>query len=183
MASYQELIDRYGSSDAPETRVQVAVALSRKGMRLAKMGRAEETLRTCEELEERIDAMAENERTQGKWQVLSVRALALMIQQKQAAAMAAFRSAYAVFPLNDPAVRSEMLWLVLDLIAAGASEHDLVEILTSDGTKSDALEPLIVALRQRGGETVRAPEEVLEIAADVRQRIEEAMAEGFPVAS
>ena len=127
--------------------------------------------------------MTENQITWSKWQVLGLRALALMVQQKQSAAMAAFRSAYAVFPLNDTAVLNEILRLVLNLIAAGASEHDLVEILMSDGTKSGALAPLIVALRQRGGETVRAPTEVLEIAADVRKRIEEATAEGFPVAS
>ena len=54
----------------------------------------------------------------------------------------------------------EMLWLVSDLVAAGASAHELVEILTSDEAKSGALAPLIVALRQRAGETVRAPAEV-----------------------
>ena len=183
MASHQELIDRYGSSDSPETRMHVVDALTCKGARLAEMGRTEEALHVCEELEGRIDTWAENERTWSKWQVLGVRALALMIQQKRSVALAAFRSAYDVFPLNDTVVLNEILKLVLNLIAAGASEHDLVEILTSDGTKSDALEPLIVALRQRGGETVRAPEEVLEIAADVRQRIEEVIAEGFPVAS
>ena len=183
MASHQELIDRYGSSDAPETRMQVVDALTCKGARLAEMGRAEEALHVCEELEGRIDTWAENERTWSKWQVLGVRALALMIQQKQPAALAAFRSAYAVFPLNDTVVLNEILKLVLNLIAAGASEPDLVEILMSDGTKSEALAPLIVALRQRGGETVRAPAEVLEVAADVRQRIEEAVAGGFPVAS
>ena len=183
MASYQELIDRYGSSDAPETRTQVAIALGCKGIRLAEMGRAEEALHTCEEFEGRIDALTENQITWGEWLVRGIQALALMVQQKQPAAMAAFRSAYAVFPPNDTAVLNEMLRLVLDLIAAGASEHDLVEILMSDGAKSGALAPLIVALRQRGGETVRAPTEVLEIAADVRTRIEEAMAEGFPVAS
>ena len=183
MASHQELIDRYGSSDAPETRMHVVDALTCKGARLAEMGRAEEALHVCEELEGRIDTWAENERTWSKWQVLGVRALALMIQQKRSAALAAFRSAYAVFPLNDTVVLNEILKLVLDLIAAGASEHDLVEILTSDSTKSEALAPLIVALRQRSGETVRAPTEVLEVAADVRQRIEEAIAEGFPVAS
>ena len=183
IASYQELIDRYGSSDTPETRVQVAVALSYKGMRLAEIGRAEEALHTCEELEERIDALVENGIPWGEWQVRGIRTLVLMVQQKKLAAMAAFRSAYAVFPLNDTVVLNEMLWLVPHLIAAGASEHDLVEILTSDGAKSGALEPLIVALRQRGGETVRAPTEVLEIAADVRTRIEEATAEGVPAAS
>ena len=183
MASYQELIDRYGSSDTPETRIQVVIALGCKGMRLVENGRAEEALHVCEELEGRIDALAENEMPWGKGQVLGVRALALMVQQKKSAAMAAFRSAYAVFPPNDTAVLNEMLRLVLDLIAAGASEHDLVEILMSDGAKSGALAPLIVALRQRGGAAVRAPTEVLEIAADVRTRIEEATAEGFPVAS
>ena len=183
MASYQELIDRYGSSDTPETRMQVAIALGCKGIRLAQMGRAEEALHTCEEFEGRIDALTENQITWGEWLVRGIQALALMVQQKQPAAMAAFRSAYAVFPPNDTAVLNEMLRLVLDLIAAGASEHDLVEILMSDGAKSGALAPLIVALRQRGGETVRAPTEVLEIAADVRTRIEEAMAEGFPAAS
>lgn len=106
-----------------------------------------------------------------------------MIQQKRPAALTAFRSAYAVFPLNDMVVLNEMLRLVLNLIAAGASEYDLVEILASDGTKSEALASLIVALRQRGGETVRAPAEVLEVAADVHERIEEAIAEGLPVAS
>ena len=183
MASHQELIDRYGSSDAPETRVQVAIALTCKGARLAQMGRTEEALHVCEELEGRIDTLADNEKTWGKWQVLGVRALALMIQQKQPAALAAFRSAYAVFPLNDTVVLNEILKLVLNLIAAGASEHDLFEILMGDKTKSDALAPLIVALRQRGGETVRAPTEVLEVAADVRKRIEEAIAEGLPAAS
>ena len=33
--------------------------------------------------------------------------------------------------------------------------------------------PLTIALRQRDGETVRAPAEVLEVAADVRKRIDE----------
>ena len=183
IASYQELIDRYGSSDTPETRMQVAIALTCKGARLAQLGRTEEALHVCEELEGRIGTLAENERIWSQWQVPSVRALALMIQQKQPAALAAFRSAYAVFPTDDTSMLNEMLKLVLNLIAAGASEHDLVEILTSDGTKSDALAPLIVALRQRDGETVRAPAEVLEVAADVRKRIEEAIAEGFPIAS
>ena len=66
----------------------------------------------------------------------------------------------------------QMLDHMMDLIAVGASEGDLIDILSSDGKKSDALKPFIVALRQRIGETVRAPIEVLEIAQDIRQRIE-----------
>ena len=63
--------------------------------------------------------------------------------------MEAFRSAYYAFVLDNEKMTQEMLWVVPDLIAAGASAHELVEILTSDEAKSDALAPLIVALRQR----------------------------------
>ena len=65
------------------------------------------------------------------------------------------------------------MWRVIDLIASGVSKRDFVEILSEDGEKEGALMPLIIALRQRMGEDVRAPEEVLEVAADIRERIEE----------
>ena len=64
------------------------------------------------------------------------------------------------------------MWRVIDLIASGVSDRVLVVIL-EDGEKEGALMPLIIALRGRMGEDVRAPEEVLEVAADIRERIEE----------
>ena len=66
-----------------------------------------------------------------------------------------------------------MMWCVIDLIASGVSERVLVEILSEDGEKEGALMPLIIALLQRTGEDVRAPAEVLEVAADIRELIEE----------
>ena len=68
----------------------------------------------------------------------------------------------------------EMQRIVPDLIAKGASTRDLADILLSDKEKSAALAPLIVALVQHTGESVRAPKEVLEVAADIRERIEKA---------
>ena len=98
------------------------------------------------------------------------------------ATMDAFRSAYAAFlPNND--TMHEILRLVPELIATGVSAYDLIEILSSDKAKSDALVPLIVVLRQHIGEAVRAPVEVLEVAADIRERIEARAAKGTPVAS
>ena len=67
--------------------------------------------------------------------------------------------------------RINPLRLVLNLVVAGASAHDLVEILSSDGVKSETLTPLVVVLRQYTGETVRAPDEVLQVAEDIRERI------------
>ena len=72
----------------------------------------------------------------------------------------------------------EMLRLVPELIAAGAAEQNLVEILTGNDRKSYTLRPMIVALQQREGETVRAPAEVLQVADDLRKSIEERIAKG-----
>ena len=85
--------------------------------------------------------------------------------------MDAFHSAYAAFVPGDETMMREMIEIVPDLIVSGASEHDLVEILSSDKEKSDSLTPLVVALRQSIGEEVRASPEVLEVAADIRKFI------------
>ena len=97
------------------------------------------------------------------------------------ATMEAFRSAYAAFLPNDEITMHEVLRLVPELIATGASAHDLVDILSSDKAKAEALAPLIVALRQHTGEAVRAPVEILEVAADIRELIEARAAKGAPV--
>ena len=65
-----------------------------------------------------------------------------------------------------------MVRLVPNLLAAGASERELVAVLLTERAKSSALAPLIVALRERQGETVRASAEVREVADDVKECIE-----------
>ena len=97
--------------------------------------------------------------------------------------MEAFRSAYAAFLPNDEITMHEILRLVPNLIATSASAHELVDILLSDRDKSGTLVPLIVALRQHTGEEVRAPVEILEVAADIRERIKVRAAKGAPVPS
>ena len=74
---------------------------------------------------------------------------------------------------GDKRMIREILDLVPDSIAAGVAAQELVVILSSDGAKAAALTPLLVALNQFAGETVRAPEEILEVAADIRERIQE----------
>lgn len=95
-----------------------------------------------------------------------------VVRGDRSAATAAFRSAYATFVPDKEEDLRMMIETVPDLIAVGVSERDLVEILSSDREKSAKLAPLVVALRQRTGEEVRAPIEVLEVAADIIQRIE-----------
>ena len=136
-------------------------------------GHAADALRTCEELEGRLGALSSDEENEFAWRAMCMRTAVLLIQRKRQAAVDAFRSAYGMSVPGNEMMLKKLLQLVPALIAAGVSEHDLIEILLSDRTKSDAFLSLVVALRQRAGEAVRAPTEVLEVAEDVRKRIEE----------
>ena len=176
LASYDEVIARFGDSDAPYLQVLVALALSQKGIGQINMDHVEEALHTCEEIEKRLGALTGNEKIEFTWRVRYVRAFALLVQKKYRVAMDVFRSAYAAFPLNNEVTMDEMQKIVPDFIANGASERELLEILSSDREKADALVPLIVALRLRTGEEVRAPVEVLEVAKDINKDIERRMA-------
>ena len=171
IATFDEVIERFGASEAPEIQVLVARALGYKGVRQTEIRRAEEALHTCEELERRLGTLTGNEEIEFTWCARWVRTKALLVQEKTQAAMDAFRFAYAVFVPGNKKMMHEMLRLVLNLVVAGASAHDLVEILSSDGAKSETLTPLVVVLRQYTGETVRAPDEVLQVAEDIRERI------------
>ena len=178
IAAYDEVIEHFGSQE------DVTIALSYKGMRKAEIGRAEEALQACEELERRLCTLPAGDwKTWLEWRTMCVRALALMGQKKGRGPMDTFRSAYAAFLPNNEITMHEMQRIVPELVATGASAHELVDILLSDKSKSDALVPLIVALRQHTGEAVRAPVEVLEVAADIRERIEARAAKGAPVTS
>ena len=176
--AYDEVIARFGTSDTPDLQEQVAWTLFKKGMRQIETGRAEEALNTCEELELRLGALTENEKNVFTWRAVCVRTLALLVQERYQDAMDIFCSAYNVFVPSNETMMYEMQRIVPELIATGASAHDLVEILSSNKAKSGSLAPLIVALRQHIGEEVRAPAEVLEVAVDIRERIEARAANG-----
>ncbi len=173
IASWKEIVIRYGNSADIDLQRFVTGVLIDKGRCQAEVGRADEALNVCEQLEYRSRALHENEKSQIAWLALCIRVLALIVKKETVAAMNAFCSVYAGFsPKNEIGVK-EMLRLVSNLVAAGASEVELVAVLSTDPTKSAALTPLIVALRERQGETVRAPAEVREVAADVREQIDE----------
>lgn len=179
IATYDEIITRFGRNDAPEVQALVAWALGNKGEGHVEGGHAEEALHACEELERRLDALTGMEKAMLEWQARCIRTKALLMQENVRAALAAFRSAYAVFVPDDIIMMSEMLHLVPDAIALGAAVSDLADILSSDRVKADALVPLIVALREYDtGEAERAPEEVREVAADVIERIEQRIEAG-----
>ncbi len=177
IASYQELIDVLGDDDGH--REELALAAGLRNLRQAEMGRTEEALQGCMDLEKSLGSLDGGGRAWTMWLGLCARAMVLAVQH-DASAVGAFRSAYTGLPTGGSQFATgSMIRLVLNLIAVGASESVLLEVLSSDNSKSRALAPLIAALRERGGEVVRGPTEVLEVAADVRKRIEEKAAKGI----
>ena len=177
LAAYDDLVARFGASNVAELQVQVAKALLNKGAQQIEIGRAEEALRTSDELDRRFAAVTDDEPSALaflRWQTKWMRTHALLVRDEHPAALSVFRSVCAMFVVGNEAMLREMLARVPILIAAGAPERDLVEILSADSQTADALAPLVVALRRLAGEPVRAPAEVLEVAADICKDIEEA---------
>ncbi|MDE0156211.1 MAG: hypothetical protein OXS28_11455 [Gammaproteobacteria bacterium] len=171
---YDEVVERFGRSDSPDIQWAVAWALSSKSMGLIQNLYTDEALHTCDELEGRLGVyLTGDTEVKFRWQVLCLRTEALQLQGETQAALEVFRHAYATFKPDDETMVQEIIRIVLNLIAAGASEYDLVETLSGDSAKSATLEPLVIALRQYAGESVRAPVEMLEVAEDIRNRINE----------
>ena len=174
MAAYDEVVERYGARvDLWLLQRQVAAALIHKMELQTDAGNAVSALRTYDKLEPilaRLDPVMKNKLT---WQAMRARTQALFVERDFPLLIDTFRSLYDVLVPGDETMIREMLDLVSESIVAGLAARELVEILSSDGTKAAAFTPLLIALNQYAGETVRAPDEVLEVASDIRERIQE----------
>ena len=167
----EEVDKRFGSSDMLEHRVQIARALADKGMRLNKIGMPEKALETCEKLEAQLDALTGYDYACLEWHAINIRTAAYLLLKRRNLAIDVLRSAYSSCDCDNNVAYRGLIQLVFNSVVAGAPEKDLVEILRRDRAKSVSLEPVVVALRQRNGETVHASDEVLEVAEDVLERI------------
>ena len=177
IATYDEVVSRFGDSQVPELQVDVARALANMGVAQIRLGCAKDALGTSAVLKRRYGALTDHNDIVLEWQAMWIRAKALLLQGKSSVAMKAFQSMYAVFRFGEGTMLNDVLKLVPELIASGVSERELLELVTSDPEKVDALGPLVVALRKRVGDEVRAPAEVIEVADDILEMIEATMEE------
>ena len=173
MAAHDMVIQRFGSSHVSELQTLAAHALFNKGATQVRLGSLQEALHTWDELQRKFHALQNNAGIAFGWLAMRMKSLALLVQGNHSAAMEEFRSVYAGFVSGNEVGMGMMVEDVTNFIALGASEHELIEIVSSDEEKAATLAPLVVALRRQGGEDVRAPAEVLEVAEDIIQRIEE----------
>ena len=172
ICNWEELVRRYGDGSVSGLQIQVVEALFHKIEAQVQFGRIEHSLRECDDLDRRIGVISHKDNSIISWRARWLRTKTLFVQQQHLDAMSVLESVYAAFDPGVEAMMHQMIARVLDLVANGASESDLVEMFSRDSQKADALLPLIVALRQRDGETVHAPAEALEVATDVHKMIE-----------
>ena len=173
IGAYDEVVRRFASSDVPKLQTRAASALFNKGVTQVQLGRLQEALHTWDELQRKFHALQNAAGIAFGWLAMRMKSVALQVQGNHSAAMEEFRSVYAGFVSGNEAGMGMMVEDVTSLIIFGASERELIEIISSDEEKAAPLAPLVVALRRRVGEDVRAPAEVLEVAEDIIQRIEE----------
>ena len=183
ITTYEQVIERFGNDGTPEVRALVAQTLVFKGITQGQLGEPEAEVATYDQVIERFGDDGTPEVRALVAKALINKGAAQIRSGRAEDALDTFRLAYAAFAPDDRAMLGAMLETVPALIAGGIPERGLLEILSEDDEKADALEPLVVALRQRAGESVRAPAEVLEVAADIRERMEKAAAGAAPPVS
>jgi len=172
VAAYDMVIQRFGSSHVSELQTLAAHALFNKGATQVRLGSLQEALHTWDELQRKFHALQNDAGIAFGWLAMRMKSVALLVQGNHSAAMEEFRSVYAGFVSGNEAGMGMLVEDVTSLITLGASERELIQIISSDEEKAATLAPLVVALRRRAGEDVRAPVEVLEVAEDIIKRIE-----------
>ena len=172
IALCDEVVRRFRDSERQEIRLCVKVAMIKKAETQISLHHPQEALRECDKIERRLDTLDEDNSVRIGWQTMCVRTLALAVQGKNADAMAQFRRIYSKFIPDDKVMMLGMMSFATGITAIGIPVQNLVDILSSDSTKSEALKPLILALRLYGGEFVQAPAEMLDVAEDISKFIE-----------
>ena len=173
VSAYEKVGQLFSASNDRELQDWVATAWIGKTEIQARTEHTDRASGTYVEVERSLNMLKRARRQELTCQAMRAHTQLLLVQEDLPAAMERFRSLYSVSdPANEAMLRG-VLELVPDLAAAGAAATDLVEIVTGDDAKAAALGPLLVALRQEAGETVRAPAEILEVAADIRKEIQE----------
>lgn len=166
-ASYEELrriVDEFGGDKDETVRVVVGRGLATQAAVELEIGRPEDALRTSLTLG-RDFAMFEGERF--AWDAACLEARAHFAMGDLESGGRGLRTACRTFSSNGESVR-KLGVLVHESVAAGFPIQELIDVLNSNVNDAGGLGPLLVALRQKAGEHVRAPEEVLDVAADIR---------------
>jgi len=170
IATYDSVVDRFGNSECPELQFRVATAMSNAGKSLSLVGDAEGALRKAKGLRTLAKRTGlESFVSHADW----VEAMAHALLGRIDLVDERFREIYSGFDPSDEKMLRTFQAGVPTLVALGAAPDILATVLEEEEDKYEVLRPLAVALRLEAGEEIRAPAEMLEVAADIRAAIEQ----------
>ncbi len=172
ITTFDYLAERYGNLETKDGIADVVRALNAKAYYQITLELFDEALCTCDDADRRLPGgKSENsqERTVTSW----IRMKALYHKSDEDAVLALFQTIYSKFDQDNEDSMGMMQSGVVGMVAEGTSESEILNVLMSNEQKAEALAPLVVALRIRLGENVRGPTEVLEVAEDILQEIDE----------
>ena len=169
---FETLVDRFSSNNNATIRLAIAHALVFVGHVQLEARQVVDAINTSNELEVGFGVLEDAVDIPFGWHAGWMRAKALVLQGRAAAAMGLLRLLVVGTALDNEEMRQKELDNLLELIAHGAPPGDMVQVLSSEPRTADTLHPLVLALRQLAGEEVRAPAEVMEVAADIRRFVE-----------
>ena len=171
--SSEQVIDRYGTESDVELRRTVAQCLSVRGDALEQLDRTSEALETYHELQDRFGDVVDPSGVSVEWNAILARTHIHYLRGNIDPARQSLRSLYRA---TDAKSDQNVIDMYRELVTFAAAEVDspdqLAAVLSSDGAKSGTFWPFEIALRRLAGQDVRAPIEVMEVADDIREEIE-----------
>ena len=159
-----QILDEFGGTDDERVRVLLGGTLAtRCGVEIA-VGRANDALETSAALEREF---ADLQRESFVWAARCHAVRAHLALGELALALAKFELVYEAFTPAERPVH-QLSALVSECLVAGLSPRDLANVLSTQDDKASTVAPLLIALWQEAGDDVRAPEESLDVATDIR---------------
>ncbi len=170
--TFDRMVEEYGKVESQKVQIYITRALIVKAFSYTELGNSGHALSVCDEAERRIRDIGKAQKNE-ELAIAWAKVMALIVHSQEQDALESFNSIYHDFdPVNEDAL-SMMQSGVPDMITFGVSERVVLEVLNSDERKAQAISPLIVALKMRLGEKVRAPSEVVEVAEDIIRKVDE----------
>ena len=172
-AACDDVIRRYATSDRLDLRREVAMALELKAMILNRMGRGREALEACDVLVRDFGGIAGRDGILVAWRALGSRIHGLVIEGDESAAAQAFQKMCDDLDVEDKGMVAKIVWDTIDLMADGATPGIFADALADTAEDCEVFLPLLAALQQLAGRSVRVPEEFKKVVGDIVEIIEE----------
>jgi tetratricopeptide (TPR) repeat protein len=168
--TWDRVVERFGESTDAQIQAVVGDALRNAAESLCMSGDAEAAIRKADRLRDLAGrAQSPVAETQADWAEAMPRALRGETRRVEGLV----RKIRSAFRPGDETMLRAFQEAVPTLVALGADPACLAAVLEEDQEVHDVLRPLVTALRLEAGEKVRAPAEMLEVAADIRAAIDE----------